>query len=460
MALAIPTSPDELEAVLNDRAKLQELGSDPKAFGEFIGRYTDSLLAKDRSIKEQMQAQLAEYLKANPGVRDGRLPLHGALGADSAETRTDVQVRRGLYSPEAPGHALNGIFKRQSDFLRAMSPKLIDYQNRKELEEGINVLSERMHGVRNSFSTNVPSDGGFLVPEQFRSDLLMWMLEASVFEPLTTRIPMETQRTLIPTVDSTGNASSVFGGIVCYWVDEATAPTESNAKFGQIVLDAKKLMAYCTAPQELVADATAFEAFLRAALPAAMAFERDYRIARGTGAGEPLGFVNCDAAVIASAVSGQGSNTIVVENLAAMYARMLPTSLNNAVWLASIDTFPQLATMALSVGTGGAPVWLTNGGVAGAPPMSIYGRPVLFTEKLPSLGTTGDIMFTDLSFYLLGDRQVMQASASSDFLFSSDRIAYKVIQRLDGKPWLQSAITPKNSGNNLSPFVQLSSTRT
>ena len=80
-----------------------------------------------------------------------------------------------------------------------------------------------------------------------------------------------------------------------------------------------------------------------------------------------------------------------------MYARMLPTSLRNAVWIASIDTFPELATMALSVGTGGGPVWIGNmaGGTGGAdtPPMSILGRPVIFTEKTPALGTTGDLSF-------------------------------------------------------------------
>src|SRR3546814_2482286 len=48
-----------------------------------------------------------------------------------------------------------------------------------------------------------------------------------------------------------------------------------------------------------------------------------------------------------------------------MYARMLPSSLERAVWIASPDTFVELATMALTVGTGGSAVWLTDG--TGAP---------------------------------------------------------------------------------------------
>jgi HK97 family phage major capsid protein len=88
--------------------------------------------------------------------------------------------------------------------------------------------------------------------------------------------------------------------------------------------------------------------------------------------------------------------------------------------------------------------------------MTILGRPVIFTEKTPALTTTGDINFVDLSYYLIGDRQIMQASSSPHFKFSTDKTAFKFIERVDGRPWLQSAITPKNnSSSTLSPFVQL-----
>jgi hypothetical protein len=54
----------------------------------------------------------------------------------------------------------------------------------------------------------------------------------------------------------------------------------------------------------------------------------------------------------------------------------------------------------------------------------------------------------------------MEVSASPHFLFSTDKTAYRVVERVDGRPWLQSAITPKNGGNTLSAFVELSGTRT
>ena len=49
----------------------------------------------------------------------------------------------------------------------------------------------------------------------------------------------------------------------------------------------------------------------------------------------------------------------------------------------------------------------------------------------------------------------MTATSSTDFKFQTDETAFKIIERVDGRPWLNSALTPKNSGSTLSPFVKL-----
>jgi hypothetical protein len=43
-----------------------------------------------------------------------------------------------------------------------------------------------------------------------------------------------------------------------------------------------------------------------------------------------------------------------------------------------------------------------------------------------------------------------------DYRFGNDQTAFRLIQRVDGRPWIQSAITPANGGSTLSPFVELS----
>lgn len=458
---SIPSGASELEEMLNDPAKMKALfanGKPTDKFGDFIKSYARAQMDEKNEISAQVrdetQRVLAEFVKN----QKTSTPLNLNANPLNGMQVSALHKRNGLYNKAAAGSRVDNTFSSWAEMLRATNKDVANFPGGEELYGKL----QEHRKIQNSFSSIVPADGGFLVPETMRSDLLQIALESAVVRPRATVIPMETLRVPIPAVDSTSNASSVFGGIVTYWTEEGAALTESQAKFAVVVLEAKKLTAYVVYPNELPADASAFGAFLDKALPQAISFEEDYQFMQGTGVSTPLGFVNCPASVQVTAVSGQGANTVIVENLAAMFSRMLPSSLGNAVWIASIDTFPQLATLALQ-GSGlgsSTPVWMNNG-VAGAPPISIYGRPVYFTEKAPTLGTTGDISFVDLSYYLVGDRQTMQVATSEHVQFASDKTATRVIQRVDGRPWLNSAITPKNgSTNTLTPFVQLSSTRT
>src|SRR5690606_36885955 len=129
------------------------------------------------------------------------------------------------------------------------------------------------------------------------------------------------------------------------------------------------------------------EQFMSQSPPEALAWFDDVAFTEGNAVGQPLAYLTAPAAVTVPKESGQGAGTIVWENIVKAYSRMLPSSIARAVWVAHIDTFPELATMALSVGTGGSAVWIGTGAHdgAGAPPMTILGRPVIFTEKVSSV---------------------------------------------------------------------------
>lgn len=460
--LTIPTEAAELEELLSDPKKARDVFSNKNTAKDFITKYVNAFGIRDKGVTkkeldEQIQLGVANFLR-DSGF-DGKPPAD--LRPDNSKLRgVSAKDRRGgLYNDRAPGARLEGVYADARELLQTASWR--EPTNRAERDARATRIA-KVTEVMNSFGSEVPADGGFLIPETLRSQILSVALESAVVRPLATVIPMESLRVPIPTIDDTSHASSVYGGIVGYWTEEGAALTESQATFGRVVLEAKKLTGYAEIPNELLADASAFGGFFEARFPQAIAYFEDVAFTTGTGTGEPLGYINAPAAVTVSAVAGQGANTIIWENVVGMYARMLPTSLKNAVWIVSPDTFPQLATMALSVGTGGSAVWLGNLQQPGAasPPMSILGRPVYVSEKANALGTAGDINFVDLSYYLIGDRQQVMVESSPHFKFSSDKTAFRIIERVDGRPWIQSAITPHNGGNSLSPFVQLSSTRT
>ncbi len=446
MATAIPTTSDELAELLTDRKRMDEVYSSPTDFAAFMTNYARAANKADdgiqRQIDEGVQRGLADFAKTNNVV----LKRPDLAPASPADVRAS-KATGAAYNKHAMGVPLNGEFTDLMDFLQTID-------SRKDPRDP--AINARRAKLTNAMSSTVPADGGFLIPEEFRAELLRVALETAIVRPRARVIPMASLRAAIPTVDSTSNASTVFGGVTAFWTEEAAALTQSQPTFGRVVLEAKKLTAYTEVPNELVQDsAISVQAIIDSMFPAAIAWYEDVAFLAGTGVGEPLGALSTanPAIALVAKETGQGTATIQWENIVKMYARMLPASLNSAVWIVSPDTFPELATMALSVGTGGSAIWLNNG--QDGPPMTILGRPVIVSEKVGTLGTQGDISFVDFAHYLIGDRMAMSALSSTDFRFGTDTTAYRVIERVDGRPWLQSAITPRNGGNPLSPYVQL-----
>jgi HK97 family phage major capsid protein len=478
----VPTDPDGLREVLGDANRLKEYFSAEAmtngATREFLDSYAQVYAKKNPGvvddIKTQIQSALFDMVRDNGGGRRPSVDLANAIGFHGGRPSLSIggdggtaSVSRGrgaVYNKTAPGALFEAAYRPEDrfgsigEYCQAIREEArpTSMKNRKELLQRL----ENVRQFQNSFGSEDPGAGGFLIPEIMRSELLQLAIEDSIVRSRATVIPMSTLRVPIPTVDDTSHVSSLFGGVQFYWTEEGAAATESQAKFGRVTLDAKKLTGFFKVPNELLADAPAFSGWFDTRVPAGLAWYEDVAFMTETGAGTPQGFINSPAAVSVSAESGQATGTILWENIVKMYARMLPTSLKNAVWIAAIDTFPQLATMALSVGTGGGPVWIGGMTQPGSdtPPMTILGRPVIFTEKVPQLGTTGDIGFYDLSYYLIGDRQQIEVAASDQAFFQNDQTAYRLIERVDGRPWLQSALTPHNgSSNTLSAFVQLAS---
>jgi HK97 family phage major capsid protein len=449
--LTSPRNGDELAEMLADPARAKQIMETPKALADFIETYANRQQGEgtelQRQIDEGVQRGLANMFREND-VKDSDRDSIKRLNLDP-QTRPATMLtshrQATAYNPKAVGAALDGKFENAADYFRHAWHLNRDPQARAKMEE-----------IRNSYSSVVPADGGFLVPETLRSQLLQIALESSVVRSRATVVPMETARVPFPMIDSTTNVGSVFGGMIGYWGEEGAALIESNPKFGRANLDAKKLTGFALVPNELLQDSLiSFAALIETLWPQALAFFEDVAFMSGSGAGEPNGFLGAgnSASIAVTKEVGQAADTIVVENVIKMYSRMLPSSLARGIWVCSPEAIPELYTMALSVGTGGGPVMLTN--VAGPAPMTIFGRPLVVSEKAGRLGDRSDLAFVDLSYYLIGDRQQMSADSSTEYKFGNDQTAFRIIQRVDGRPWLKNAITPQNGGPTLSPFVEI-----
>ncbi len=443
MAVAIPVSSTELNEMLLDRKVMNEVYADPITFKEFLTNYaqaSNKLGDIERIVDERLQAGLASFAKDTK--TDIRRPDLSRAGIEDIKRQRQTGA---AYNRTAPGVKIDGEYANIGDFFTTINHRA----DRTEPDR-----RAKIDKLKNALSSNDPSSGGFLIPEEFRAEMLSLALEQSIVRPRARVLPMTSRTVALPMNDSTTNATSNFGGVVAYWTEEAAALTASNPTFARIVLDAKKLTAYTDMPNELDEDAVLLDAFLNMAFPETMAFAEDYAFLMGDGVGMPKGALNSatNSAIIAVA-SGAG---FTPAQIVGMFSRMLPSSLSRAVWVVSPDTLPDLYAIKAA---NGQPLLLNNGGAAqnleGQPALSIMGRPVVISEKVNAVDSQGDISFVDFGYYLIGDRMRMTAMTSPHFKFGNDITSYRLIERLDGAPWIKSAITPKNGGATLSPFVQL-----
>lgn len=439
---------DSIRDTLSDKSKLKDLMSDPDKFVGWVNDSVNARIQADPTITDQVTEQTEKFMInwLREHETDEVSAVAKRLNLDSPNARSRIRPNT-VYNKNAMGAPFDNLFGTPANFLHSISEHAYKDDD----------LSKKLGTLKDAMSSVKPSDGGFLIPEVLRAELLRVALERAVVRSRARVIPMDSLTVPFPTVDATSNVSSVYGGVVGYWTEEGATLTESKPRFGRIELKANKLVLYTEVPDELIRDAQpSMEAFIGEIFPEAMAWFEDIAFFIGGGVGEPLGFLNAGATVYPDRV-GSSTDTVVWADIVAMYARMLPQSLDRAVWIVSPDVLPQLLTM--TVGSGNAAVWIGGGNFpsgADNPPMSLLGRPLIVSEKAKTLGTPGDINFVDFGFYLIGDRQSMSARQSEDFRFNQDVTAFRVIERLDGRPWLNDPITPQNgSSSTLSPFVGL-----
>ena len=321
-------------------------------------------------------------------------------------------------------------------------------------------VDRRLYEVKapSGLNETVTSDGGFLVQTDFSTALLERMYETNAIldkcSPIT--VSGGANGTKINAFDETSRVDgSRWGGVQAYWAAEAAQFTGKKPTFRQIELTLKKLTGLCYATDENLQDAAQLESIIMRVFPLEFGFKVEDSVINGGGAGIPLGILNSSALVSVAKEVGQTAATIVSSNVIKMWARLWNRSMQNAVWLVNQDALPQLYTMTVTAGLGGVPVFLPPSGVSAQPYAMIFGRPVIPVEYCQTVGTVGDIILADFNEYLIARKGGIQSASSIHLRFDYDETVFRFTLRLDGQPAWNSALTPKNGSNTLSPFIAL-----
>jgi HK97 family phage major capsid protein len=314
----------------------------------------------------------------------------------------------------------------------------------------------RLNPVKDAkaLAESVGSTGGFLVPAEFQARLLQVASTQTIVRPRAEIIRMNRRTISIPALEQSEVVSggfNWFGGIKTYYTEEGGALQESQPTFRQVTLTAHKLTGYVKTSDELLDDsAISLQDFLMGdkGFPGALAHQADYDYLQGDGVGKPTGVIGADCTIV---VPRGTANQIGYEDLTAMLSKAMPNS--QLVWVMTQSAMNEMLTLQ---GPSGNPLYLWANAISGAP-ASLLGYPVIFTDKLPALGTQGDVLLAAFSYYLIGDRQAITMDMSSEENFRNNQVSWRANMRHDGKPWLKAPLSYGRSAEvgQLSPFVVL-----
>lgn len=448
--LASPSTPAEWEDYINTNLSTPEAFKNAFESGDFVAKLKGYQGATNKTMSdlknqmiEQVQASVLDMFKRNgsgPGVEEGKLNLSsGRTGS--------------AHNKHAPGAGLDGKYSTPSEFFQnaLLNPNSMNAEAR-----------EKYENLRN-YSSQTGEGGGYLIPEEWRADIFTGpALAEAIVRPRATVVPMGSKSLHYPAVDFSTEVGEVWGGMAFYWMDEGGTIPDTSALFASIELNARRLAGAAVVPNDTLKDGPALETWLRSSLPVGIREFEDRSFIKGDGVKKPLGGLHAGnpSLIVVDDEGAAQQSGITWNNVLAMFARMLPESFDNSVWVITPDAIPEIFSMALPVGTGGSAVMIAPGAGNAAPSMTLLGRPIKWSRKAPAvLGTQGDISLVDWSLYAIGDRQDVRVDTSEHVQFLQDNTVFKVIERVDGQPLLLSPLTPENAGPTLSGFVQLA-TRT
>lgn len=297
--------------------------------------------------------------------------------------------------------------------------------------------------------------GGYTVPPDFYGQLMQLVGEDSFIRPRAFVVPMAGATLQIPYLDQTtaqsAGISPFFGGVQMSWTAEAQTRTETEPQFKQLELKAWELSGYSVSSNVLLQDSVlGLEKFLLTLFARAIAWFEEFAFLQGNGVGKPQGVLGAPATL---AVTRAGATQVQFADIAGMWSKLLPHSWNKAIWAFSPSVVPQL--LQLKDGANRAIFISIDQGAAKAPNWSLLGRPAFPTEKLPALGTKGDMILIDPSLYVVGDRMQIEVAASEHVNFLKNQMTWRVVERVDGQPWLDKPVTLQDAATQVSPFVVL-----
>jgi len=261
----------------------------------------------------------------------------------------------------------------------------------------------------------VDSQGGFLVPEEFASEVDRIKKNVGILRKLARRIPMTTDTMNMPVLGNT---------VAVQWVEEATEGTESVPTFKNVKLMTRTALGLAPVSNELLADANVDVVdFLMEIFAEALAEAEDFQGFNGVGT--PFtGILNHPGVNDVSAAATHTTvATMTLKDFRSAQS-IKGTILSGAVWVFSPSVWA--AIQGIQENSQSVVNFSNNGNILSGdvkdgtlePVGMLWDRPVYTSDQMPAVSDiTADEavgIFGNFNYFYFGDRQQMTLDVSKE----------------------------------------------
>jgi HK97 family phage major capsid protein len=390
----------------------------------------------DKRLKGAVEAEA--YLLSTPQRRmtsDGRGSTSTTYtpGAHTAHTTSTTPLVVGGRSSgtAAPSSGAWG-FSSASDFFAAVRN-----------QAGGGGIDPRL--VRNAATTfgseGVSADGGYALPPDFRPGVQTLLAGPDSLLARLDNVVTPNSTVTVPTDEDPPWSAS---GIAAATTAEGAAITQTKPLLKQVSVTLSKYAVLVPVSDEMLEDGTLIGPHVTRKSADKLLWKVNAAIFSAIGA-------SAAKVTIPKTTGAAAGSAPDLANLGAIWKSMPSALRRTAIWLANPALEPAFST--LSVGS--FPVYLPAGGLAESPNATLYGRPILYTELCPAVGSQGDITLVDpQSFYGVTKSGGTRVDISPHFYFDQDMTAFRAILRLGVACKFSAAITRPDS-TTAAPVVQL-----
>lgn len=309
--------------------------------------------------------------------------------------------------------------------------------------------------VINSANEKYGEDGGFLIPEDFRSEIQSAVEGDESLLGMTRQFKTSSNSLVLPVSETAPWDGS---GIQAFWEGESQSSDTTKPVFRQASLRLHKLTALVRVSEELLEDAPALESWIKTEAPEAFTYKINGAIIDGDGVGKPMGVLRSGFKVQVPAEAGQEAGTIVTENVVKMYSRMLPKGITKAFWMCNPQALEQLRLLRFDVGANSpVPVYMPPAGLSVAPYGTLLGRPIMpMMAGVKQLGTEGDFCFVDLSHYITALKTSgIKSQVSTHVYFDRGETAFRFTIRVAGECPYSKPVKTEHGDYEMSGIITL-----